>query len=184
MTGGDLPMAEAPARSSPAALTLARASLRLGTMDTNVRSEITNAAELLPEHHRVLDDRLDRIVMGAKVRDAADLRDDWSDFERELLRHLEYEEAELLPGFATDSPAEARAILAEHANIRATLADLGMSLDLHLLRSQAVEAFVQQLKAHARREDEMLYAWARRRGAADDRQGRRHRPSMFDGRIM
>lgn len=153
-------------------------------METNGRSEITEAAELLPEHHRVLDEQLDRIVVGAQVRDAAELRAEWTDFERELLRHLEYEEAEILPGFAADSPAEARAILAEHADIRATLADLGISLDLHLLRSEAVQAFVQQLKAHARRENDMLYAWARSRGTTDERQARRHRPSMFDGRIM
>ena len=57
-----------------------------------------------------------------------------------------------------------------------------MSLDLHLLRAEAVEAFVEQLKAHARRENDMLYAWAR--GAADDRQARRHRPSMFYGHVM
>jgi len=153
-------------------------------MDTAGRAEIREAAELLPEHHRVLDERLDRIIVGAHVRDAAELRAEWSDFERELLRHLEYEEAEMLPGFAADSPAEARAILAEHADIRATLADLGLRLDLHLLRSEAVEAFVHQLKAHASRENDMLYAWARARGAADDGQARRHRPSMFDGRIM
>jgi len=153
-------------------------------MDINGRSEIAEAAALLPEHHSVLDERLDRIVVGAQVRDAAELRAEWSGFERELLRHLEYEEAEILPAFAARSPAEARAILAEHADIRATLTDLGLSLDLHLLRSEAVEAFVQQLKAHARRENETLYAWAGSRDAADDGHARRHRPSMFDGRIM
>ena len=30
----------------------------------------------------------------------------------------------------------------------------------------------------------MLYAWARRRGAADDRPARRHWPSLFDGRTV
>ena len=153
-------------------------------MESDARSDIREAAELLPEHHRVLDERLDRIVIEAQVCDAVELRAAWSDFERELLRHLEYEEAEVLPGFARDNPAEARAILAEHANIRATAADLGLSLDLHLLRSEAVENFVHQLKAHARRENEMLYAWARRRAAADDRPARRHWPSLFDGRLM
>jgi len=163
---------------------LARASLRVWNMERDGRSEIREAAELLPEHHRVLDERLDRIVIGAQVRDATELRAEWSDFERELLRHLEYEEAEVVPGLARVNPAEARAILAEHASIRATLADLGMNLDLHLLRSEAVAAFVQQLKAHARREDELLYAWARGRAAAEPRQSRRRWPSLFDGRIM
>jgi hypothetical protein len=153
-------------------------------MERDAGLEIRQAAELLPEHHRVLDEHLDKLVMSAQVLDAAELRAEWSDFERELLRHLEYEEAEILPGFAAQNPAEARAILAEHASVRATLTELGLSLDLHLLRSEAVENFVQQLKAHARRENEMLYAWARGRAAADDRQARRRRPSLFDGHIM
>ena len=153
-------------------------------METEARSEIREAAQLLPEHHRVLDERLDRIVIEAQLRDAMELRSEWSAFERELLRHLEYEEAEVLTEFARDDPAEARAILAEHADIRTTAADLGLSLDLHLLRSEAVENFVQQLKAHARRENQVLYAWARRHAAADDRPARRHWPSLFDGRLM
>jgi hypothetical protein len=153
-------------------------------METNARSETTDAAALLSEHHRVLDERLDRMVIGAQVRDAAELRAEWSDFERELLRHLEYEEAEILPGFAADSPGEARAILAEHAKIRATLTDLGLNLDLHLLRSEAVQDFVAQLKAHARREDDLLYAWARSRAAADAGQPHRRWPSLFAGHIM
>jgi hypothetical protein len=153
-------------------------------MESDAQSGMKEAAGLLSEHHRVLDERLDRMVTSALVRDGADLRAEWDDFERELLRHLEYEEAELLPELAADNPAEARAIVAEHAEIRAKLADLGLSLDLHLLRSEAVEAFVRQLKAHARREDDMLYAWARGRAAASHRQARRHWPSLFDGRVM
>jgi len=118
-------------------------------------------ADLLAEHHRALDEQLDRLVARAQLGDAADLRAAWTAFERELLRHLEQEEAEILPGFARYDAAEALAILAEHADIRRALLEMGVNLDLHCLRAEAVQDFAQRLKAHARREDGAFYAWAR-----------------------
>jgi hemerythrin-like domain-containing protein len=133
-------------------------------METNEHAvAVANAAgpaDLLAEHHRALDEQLDRLVAQAQSLDAADLRAEWTAFERELLRHLEQEEAEILPGFARYDAAEALAILAEHAEIRRALLDLGMSLDLHCLRAETVGDFAQRLKAHAHREDGALYAWA------------------------
>ena len=117
-------------------------------------------AGLLAEHHRDLDRRLDELVSRAQECDVTELRCQWTAFERELLRHLELEEAEILPGFAQHDAAGARAILADHAEIRSELLEMGVSLDLHLLRAEAVEGFVRRLKAHARREEAALYAWA------------------------
>ena len=37
-----------------------------------------------------------------------------------------------------------------------------ISLDLHLLRADAVESFCDRLRAHAAREEEALYRWATR----------------------
>jgi hemerythrin-like domain-containing protein len=117
---------------------------------------------VLGEHHRELDQQLERLLSRAHDGDPADLRSEWSAFERGLLRHLEQEEAEILPGFARDDAAGAREILSDHARIRSALLELGLSLDLHLLRAEAVEEFVEQLRAHARREEAALYAWAAR----------------------
>lgn len=134
-------------------------------METDAHAvAVTNAAgpaDLLAEHHRALDEQLDRLVARAQLGDAAELRAEWTAFERELLRHLEQEEAEILPGFARYDAAEALAILAEHADIRRALLEMGVSLDLHCLRAEAVQDFAQRLKAHARREDGAFYAWAR-----------------------
>ena len=112
------------------------------------------------EHHRDLNHRLDELISRAQECDAAELRREWTAFERELLRHMEIEEAEILPGFAQHDAPGARAILADHGEIRRDLLEMGLNLDLHLLRAEAVEGFVQRLKAHARREDEALYPWA------------------------
>jgi len=120
----------------------------------------TSAASLLADHHRELDECIDRLLARVQNDDPTELRGDWTTFERALLRHLEQEEAELLPGFARHHAGEARAILAEHADIRSALLDMGVNLDLHLLRAEQVESFVTQLRAHADREEKALYAWA------------------------
>jgi hemerythrin-like domain-containing protein len=117
-------------------------------------------AGLLSEHHRALDQELDRLIVRAQGGDPADLHAAWKAFERELLRHLEQEEAEILPAFARHDPAEAQAILAEHAEIRRALLEMGVSMDLHCLRAEAVADFARRLKDHARREDDAFYAWA------------------------
>jgi hypothetical protein len=123
--------------------------------------------DLLAKHHRALDRQLDTLVVRAEGGDGSELRAAWTVFERELLRHLEQEEAEILPAFARHDAAEARAILAEHAEIRGALLEMGLALDLHNLRAEAVEAFARQLKAHAAREDCAFYAWAATHTAPD-----------------
>jgi len=122
----------------------------------------TPPPNVLAEHHRELDACIERLIARVGDGDPTELRPEWSTFERALLRHLEQEEAEILPGFARDDPAGARAILAEHADIRGALLDMGVNLDLHLLRAEQVERFVGQLRAHAKREEAALYAWAER----------------------
>jgi hemerythrin-like domain-containing protein len=151
---------------------------------TNHKRTATGSADLLAEHHRGLDQQLDRLVMRAQMGDPSLLRDEWIAFERELSRHLEQEETELLPGFASHDATEARAILAEHAEIRAALLEIGLSLDLHLLRTEAVKDFVRRLRAHAQREEATLYDWARRHLHDDRWQHIKRSLAHLDSRIM
>jgi predicted metal-dependent HD superfamily phosphohydrolase len=60
-------------------------------------------------------------------------------------------------------------VLDEHAAIRAKLLDMGTDLDLHLISAERVETFVQQLRAHALREEQALYAWTSHNMHADGR---------------
>jgi len=115
---------------------------------------------LLADHHRELDRQFEELLALARGGDGEELRRAWTAFEWSLLRHLDLEESELLPRFAQQDPGGARAILADHAAIRRELLELGVSLDLHLVRSEAVEGLVRRLKDHARREDAALYPWA------------------------
>jgi hemerythrin-like domain-containing protein len=130
-----------------------------GTKET---SRTLTSPNVLADHHRELDRQIEYLLARVRDADAADLRGEWSVFERALLRHLEQEEAEVLPGFARDDAAGAREILADHAVIRGWLLEMGVNLDLHLLRAEEVERFVAHLRAHAKREETALYAWARR----------------------
>ena len=118
--------------------------------------------DVLSQHHEELDRRLEALIACAREADPSDLRAEWTVFERQLLRHLELEEAEILPAFARHDASEARGILAEHEEIRSAMLEIGIGLDLHLLRAEGVDAFVRRLKDHARREDAVFYTWARR----------------------
>jgi hemerythrin superfamily protein len=111
-------------------------------------------------------DRLDRefqvLVTRATGGDRQQLEAEWLAFQRALLGHLDAEEKHLIPALAQDRPREAQILLDEHAQIRGQLLQLGVDLDLHCLRAERVEAFVNSLRAHAHREENIYYPWADR----------------------
>jgi hemerythrin superfamily protein len=114
---------------------------------------------LAGDHHR-LDRAFDAIVTRAQGGDYQELETEWHRFQGELLAHLDAEERHLIPALAKDRPAAAETLLAEHRQIRDRLLELGVDLDLHCLRAERVAAFVDALRAHARREEGMFYPWA------------------------
>jgi len=120
---------------------------------------------LLSEDHQHLERFFQEIIAWAREGEHASLRGDWQRFERELTSHMDLEEQEILPAFACDHQAEAQAIRDEHVRIRAGLTELGIDLDLHCLRAERVEDFIGLLRAHARREEALLYPWASHRTA-------------------
>jgi hypothetical protein len=93
----------------------------------NESAPLVASPNILAEHHRELDACIERLLARVRDGDPTELRPEWSAFERALLRHLEQEEVEILPGFARDNAAQAREILAEHAVIRAALLDMGVN---------------------------------------------------------
>jgi len=116
---------------------------------------------LAGDHHR-LDRAFDRIVTRAYGGDFQQIEAEWSTFQNALLDHLDAEERHLLPALAKDRPAEAQALYDDHARIRAHLLQLGVDLDLHCLPADRVEAFVEVLRAHAHREENIFYPWVDR----------------------
>lgn len=127
-----------------------------------VRTETGTMATALAEHHRGLQKAIENIIVRRDCGDGgapAILRPAWEAFERELLRHLEIEERELLPLFAQSYPHEAAGLNKEHDEIRAILFELGLVLERHRLPLDALHQLAAHLRAHAAREDLALYPW-------------------------
>jgi hemerythrin-like domain-containing protein len=116
---------------------------------------------LAGDHHR-LDRAFERIVTRAQGGDFQQIEAEWSTFQNALLDHLDAEERHLLPALAKDRPAEAHALYDDHARIRVQLLQLGLDLDLHCLSVDRVEAFIEALRAHAHREENVFYPWVDR----------------------
>jgi len=110
--------------------------------------------------HRRLEDLFERLLTALEANDREDMALVWTEFESGLIGHMQTEELELIPVLQRDSPRSARIIMEEHRHIRTRLAELGMALDLHTLRLDTARAFVDELRAHAKSEDRLLYQWA------------------------
>jgi len=115
---------------------------------------------ILSGDHQRLEQSFDAIVKEAAGAEPRDLRDAWQAFEGDLLAHFDAEEAQVLPVFARSEPKEARELLDEHARLRARLVELAIDLDLHCLTPETISAFVDELRAHAAREEQLFYPWA------------------------
>jgi hemerythrin-like domain-containing protein len=116
-------------------------------------------ALLREDHHRL--DRLFERVLCVFEADAPDEAVRlWTEFERDLKAHFELEERYILPDLAKANPTEAGELIREHARLLAKLGELGVGVDLHLTRSEAVADFIATLRAHAAREDALMYRFA------------------------
>jgi hemerythrin superfamily protein len=124
--------------------------------------KLSSLESMLAGDHYRLDRAFQAIVTRAQGGDFQQLEAEWLAFQSALLQHLEAEEKNLIPALAQDRPGEAQTLLDEHANIRARLLQLGIDLDLHCLRAERVEAFVEVLRAHAHREENIFYPWVDR----------------------
>ncbi len=122
--------------------------------------EAPNPRELLRSDHTrleaVFEELLDEFADGHQ----REIRSTWTEFDRSVLVHLDTEERFILPLFEQVNPAEAAALRAEHARIRKLLSELGVGVDLHLVQLDLAREFTDFLRAHARREEVLLYRWA------------------------
>lgn len=127
------------------------------SMSENERETLTG---LLTRDHR----RLDQLFTALLNALRADAREDvlrlWAAFDDGLCQHMALEEEHILPALRDEDAALADALAKEHQEIRSKLVELGVAVDLHEIREQTVSDFVEQLRAHARREDAWAYRWA------------------------
>lgn len=95
----------------------------------------------------------------------------WDAFEGGLLRHFDAEEAMIFPRLEAHDPAAIEALRHDHTAFRDQLATLGVSVDLHVIRSTQLHDLVDALKAHAGREAATVYQWADKGLELDSRPG-------------
>ncbi|CAN5360625.1 hypothetical protein BH11MYX1_BH11MYX1_09870 [soil metagenome] len=117
--------------------------------------------EYMVESHRLLDIRYQRLLDAMAVG-APEVCELWTQLDHDLLSHLEGEERYVLPAFAHFDREEAVALLQEHGRVRVQLLELGVAVDLHELRHKRSIELVELLRAHAAREENLLYRWADR----------------------
>jgi hemerythrin-like domain-containing protein len=123
---------------------------------------LSSLESMLAGDHDRLDRAFQALVARAYGGDFQQIETEWSMFQDALLNHLEVEEKHLIPALAHDRPVEAQVLLDDHARIRVQLLQLGFDLDLHCLRAETVESFVDALRTHAHREENTFYPWVDR----------------------
>lgn len=110
--------------------------------------------------------RLERLLAGVLAQaggpQSDELRHSWNQFELGLLTHLHAEEVHLFRAFRYAQPEQAQALMTEHERLRGRLIELSIALDLHCLADHQIRLLGDELRAHAAREDAVLYPWAAR----------------------
>lgn len=112
--------------------------------------------------HAGIDEALERLIEAFATGDHEVARTAFRDFDVRLAAHLALEDEVLLPVFATVNAAEAATIAADHRAIRAKVDGLAIGSDLHLVKLPAIRRLAEDLRAHAEREDAILYPWVDR----------------------
>jgi Hemerythrin HHE cation binding domain len=115
---------------------------------------------LLADHHREIEAACRALLACTYADDPFQLIAQYRAFEHAVLDHLAAEEEVILPGYAEAAPAGARAIRADHAALRQQLLAVGVEVELHFVRAETVCRLIDQLNAHAAREDASMYPWA------------------------
>jgi hemerythrin superfamily protein len=127
-------------------------------MDAPASDSLVLRDHLLADH-RLVEQALEQLVAAFEADDRERMRELWTTFEAQLLAHLETEERFVMPGFLAKNARGARAIAEEHKHIRRRMTEIGTAVELHVVRLETLRAFIEELRAHARTEENLLYQW-------------------------
>jgi hemerythrin-like domain-containing protein len=119
--------------------------------------------------HNELEDLFAGLLDAFEANDREGVALLWNEFDERLTKHLAAEERFMIPQLFASRPRDARTIMEEHRHIRSRLSELGFGVDLHIVRLETARGFIDELRAHARHEDDVLYRWADEHLAAIDR---------------
>jgi hypothetical protein len=124
---------------------------------SETKSSSNELGQLLSAEHAHLERLFDEMLSAFQADARIEARTLWNQFDSELRAHMALEESRILPRLQQVNAPEAAALRREHDSLREKLLQLGIGVDLHLTRDAHVEAFLAELRAHARREDALMY---------------------------
>jgi hypothetical protein len=116
-------------------------------------------ASLLTHRHDGIEAAAHALVEACMVVDEHVLSDAYRDAEHLVRAHLADEEHHLLPAYERAQPEDAQLIRIEHEELRRLLDEIAMEAETHELRPCSLGLLAQRLYAHARHEDDGMYAW-------------------------
>jgi hypothetical protein len=137
-----------------------RTETRAEARASTSRAPETPLSLLLPRDHARLDAMLASILELVHVDLPPQLSARWALYEDGLLAHLDAEEMYLLPELSRHDARRAAVIRAEHATLRAHLAEVGVGLELHIVREDQMQRLAAFLRRHAQAEEADVYRWA------------------------
>jgi hemerythrin superfamily protein len=131
-----------------------------GDLVSNLTLACRPVDDVLGAHHREIEDECLEIMSAGFTDEPRDLTLRWRRVERELLEHMAAEERMVFPAYQRAEPENAQGLRDEHAVLRERMAELGIAIELHTIRCEQLQQFVDELGAHARHEEASLYRWA------------------------
>lgn len=132
--------------------------MRATVIHTEASSSPTMRDRMLADHRR-LEGLFTRLLDAFDANAREDTQRLWAQLESGLERHFSVEEDLVFPRFSTVDPNETKALQAEHQTLRTQLAELGVGVELKMVRAELAHQFIETLRAHASREDRLLYRW-------------------------
>ncbi len=116
--------------------------------------------ELLSHDHARIEGLFSELLGAFATGDHEAIASVWTRFDEALRAHLDAEDAHVLPLFREVNAEDAAHIEGDHAFFRSKLSELAVCTDLHVVSLPMAQEFVERLRAHAAREDALMYRWA------------------------
>lgn len=132
-----------------------------------------NVRESLGSDHEAIDDRLSDLANAVEGADFPTILQVFREVDRGLRAHMYGEEHYLFEHFEKSHPEDVRALRKDHDRFHRKLDELMIETELHTLRKERIDALVEELRAHAAKENDTLYKWA------DEPMHRAHRDALF-----
>ncbi len=127
--------------------------------DATVVDETAHAGDVLRRDHARLENVYADLLTAYERGDWGHVRTNFDVFDAALRAHMADEERDVLPAFRVGHPREADELRVEHDGLRRELDAFGLRLDLHAAPLTEARSLIDRMRAHAAREERVLYPW-------------------------